>query len=129
LGGSVLVFGTEADRAAAATIEQRVGTIVDLTGKTSLARAMALIGRCDAFVTNDSGLMHVAAAQHTPLVAIFGSTDSVATGPFSDRALVVQKPLACSPCLKTHCPTTTFECMNGITADEVEQAVLGLLGK
>jgi len=126
LGGSVLVFGTAADKQAAATINQQVGNIVDLTGQTTLAQAMALIGRCAVFITNDSGLMHVAAAQNTPLVAIFGSTDAVATGPFSDKAVVVQKSLACAPCLKTHCPTN-FECMNGITADEVEKAVLGLL--
>ncbi len=126
LGGSVLVFGTTADTPAAATIAEQVGQVVDLTGKTTLAQAMALIGRCQAFITNDSGLMHVAAALNTPLVAIFGSTDAVATGPFSERAVVVKKELACAPCLKTHCPTN-FECMNGITSDEVERAVLGLL--
>jgi len=126
LGGSVLVFGTAADTAAAATIDKQVGHSVDLTGKTSLAQAMALIGRCALFITNDSGLMHVAAAQNTPLVAIFGSTDAVATGPFSDKAEVVQKSLACAPCLKTHCPTN-FECMKGITTEEVEKAALGLL--
>ena len=128
LGGSVLVFGTSADTPAAVTIADEVGHAVDLTGKTTLAQAMALIGRCQAFITNDSGLMHVAAALNTPLVAIFGSTDAVATGPFSERAVVVQKALACAPCLKTHCPTN-FECMNGITSDEVEKAVLGLLGR
>ncbi len=127
-GGTVLVFGTRDDNQAAEIIRQRVGAIKDLTGQTTLARAMALIGLCDTFITNDSGLMHVAAAQHTPLVAIFGSTDAVATGPFSDNSLIVKKALPCSPCLKTHCPTN-FECMNGITTDEVEQAVLDLLNK
>jgi heptosyltransferase-2 len=127
--GSVLVFGTAADSEAAAVIGREVtSSMVDLTGKTTLARAMALIGCCHAFVTNDSGLMHVAAALNTPLVAIFGSTDAVATGPFSERAVVVRKSLPCSPCLKSHCPTN-FECMHGISSEEVERAVLGLLGK
>jgi len=125
-GGTVLVFGTEADRVAAATIEQEVGHIEDLTGKTSLARAMALIGCCDVFITNDSGLMHVAAAQDTPLVAIFGSTDAVATGPFSERATVVRKPLDCSPCLKPQCKTG-FQCMLQIEVDDVYRPAANLL--
>jgi heptosyltransferase-2 len=127
-GGSVLIFGTSADHQAAAVIRKKVGEVVDLTGQTTLAQAMAIIGLCNVFITNDSGLMHVAAAQQTPLVAIFGSTDAVATGPFSEQSLVVQKQLDCSPCLKTHCPTN-FECMRGITVDEVETAVLKLLTK
>lgn len=127
-GGSVLVFGTEADREAAAAISAEVGSIVDLTGKTTLARAMALIGCCRLFITNDSGLMHVAAAQNTPLLAIFGSTDAVATGPFSQRAVVVQRTLPCRPCLQANCPTD-FECMTGISSDQVVEEALGLLGR
>lgn len=126
MGGSVMVFGTAADAQAATTIGNAVGNCVDLTGRTTLAQAMALIGCSALFITNDSGLMHVAAAQATPLVAIFGSTDAVATGPFSDQAVVVQKSLACAPCLKTHCPTN-FACMTGITTDEVERAAIALL--
>jgi heptosyltransferase-2 len=98
-----------------------------MAGNTSLAEAMALIGVCDAFVTNDSGLMHVAAAQETPMVAIFGSTDPVATGPFSDRAVIIQKKMDCQPCFKTHCKSD-FECMNSIGVEEVVEQVDGLLG-
>lgn len=127
-GGSVFVFGTNADTQAAEIIRQQAGNITDLTGKTTLARAMALIAMCDMFITNDSGLMHVAAALNTPLVAIFGSTDSVATGPFSNNAIIVKNSLPCSPCLKTHCPTN-FECMKGISVAEVENAALTLLTK
>lgn len=79
---------------------------------------MALIDICDGFVTNDSGLMHVGAALKTPLTAIFGSTDSVATGPFSSRAVVIEKELACKPCLKKDC-SSGFSCMLDITVDEV----------
>lgn len=126
-GGAAYVFGTAADSKAAETIAAIAGTeVIDLTGKTSLSRAMALIGKCDVFITNDSGLMHVAAALNTPLVAIFGSTDQVATGPFSERAVVVSKSLSCSPCLKTHCPTN-FECMKEVTVDDVEGAFLQAL--
>lgn len=126
-GGTAYVFGTAADSKAAEIIIDIAGSsVIDLTGKTSLSRAMALIGRCTVFITNDSGLMHVAAAQNTPLVAIFGSTDTVATGPFSERAVVVSHALPCAPCLKTHCPTN-FECMISITVEDVERAATGLL--
>jgi len=127
LGAQVLVFGTAADQPAAAAIQAAAaGQVHELTGRTTLAQAMALIGRCRCFVTNDSGLMHVAAALKTPLVALFGSTDAVATGPFSDRAVVVQRHLACSPCLKTHC-ATDFRCMLGIGVDEAFEPLRRLL--
>jgi len=128
LGATLLVFGTTADTEAAAEIGAAApGQVHDLTGKTTLAEAMALIGLCDAFVTNDSGLMHVAAAQKTPLVAIFGSTDAVATGPFSPKVEVVNKHLPCSPCMKTHCPQNDFACMLEIGVDEVYAATCRLL--
>ena len=91
---------------------------MDLTGRTTLAQAMALISRCHAFVTNDSGLMHVAAALAAPTVAIFGSTNPVTTGPFSVESSVVRSDLACSPCLETHCPKKHFQCMKTIGVDE-----------
>jgi len=131
LDGWILLFGSEADRQTAADIIARAGSaasrMIDLTGATTLIEAMALIGECDVFVTNDSGLMHVAAALHTPLVAIFGSTDHIATGPYADNAVVIRKPLPCSPCKKTHCPEKHFRCMKLIDSDEVFAAVEGIL--
>ncbi|MDR2551044.1 MAG: lipopolysaccharide heptosyltransferase II [Desulfobulbus sp.] len=128
----ILLFGSMADRDTAVAVKNFAGPeaasrMIDLTGATSLIEAMALIGECDVFVTNDSGLMHVAAALHTPLVAIFGSTDHVATGPFSDNAVIIRKPLPCSPCKKSHCPEKHFRCMKLIDSDEVGQAVLRIL--
>ncbi|MCI5159357.1 MAG: lipopolysaccharide heptosyltransferase II, partial [Candidatus Electrothrix sp. AUS1_2] len=124
-GGLVVVFGTKTDRMAAAEIIAAAGErVLDLTGKTTLAQASACIARCSVFVTNDSGLMHVAAALDTPLVAVFGSTDHIATGPYSEKASIVRRPADCSPCMKTHCPKGHFQCMEGITVQEVEQAVL-----
>jgi len=118
-GARLVVFGTAADRQAAAAIKAMAPEATeDLTGRTSLAQAMALIGRCNCFVTNDSGLMHVGAALKTPLVALFGSTNAVATGPFSDNSVVVRHELPCSPCLKTHCKTD-FRCMLDISVDDV----------
>ena len=116
----IAVFGTQADRQAALTIKNRCPEkIIDLTGRTSLAEAIALIDACAVFVTNDSGLMHVAAALNTPLVAVFGSTNPVTTGPFSNNSTVIRKELPCSPCMQTHCRKNDFACMENITADEV----------
>ncbi len=127
----LLIFGTDADCEAAAhiaaAVSDQTGRILDLTGKTNLASAMAYIDRCDAFVTNDSGLMHVAAALRTPTIAIFGSTDHIATGPYSDRARVIRKPMDCSPCKETHCPQDHFQCMERIQAQEVFSSVQALL--
>ncbi|WP_448871966.1 lipopolysaccharide heptosyltransferase II [Desulfobulbus propionicus] len=129
----IVLFGSEADRATCAEIIGRSGVaapqMVNLAGATSLIEAMALIGECDVFVTNDSGLMHVAAALHTPLVAIFGSTDHIATGPHSDNAVVIRKPLPCSPCKKSHCPEKHFRCMQLIDSDEVFAAVNTILSQ
>jgi heptosyltransferase II len=126
--GLIVVFGTKADQQAAAEIAAAAGgRTLDLTGKTSLALALACIARCNVFVTNDSGLMHVAAALNTPLAAVFGSTDHIATGPFSERAAVIRHPLPCSPCLKTHCPQGHLRCMDLVRVEEVQQAALALL--
>ncbi len=128
LGAQIIVFGTAADQKAAAEIVAVAGEqVLDVTGKTSLAQAIACIALCQVFVTNDSGLMHVAAALHIPSVAIFGSTNHIATGPFSEQAVVVRKDISCSPCLKTHCPQGHFQCMQQISVEDVEQAVLARL--
>ena len=128
--GLILIFGTQADQEAAAEIAAGCNEqVLDLTGKTSLALALACIDRCHLFVSNDSGLMHVAAALNRPLVAIFGSTDHVATGPHSDTATIIRHPLDCSPCMKTHCPKNHFQCMEQITVDEVAEAGIKLLQK
>lgn len=126
----IIIFGAEADRRTGAEIKQYApGSVHNMAGRTSLAQAMALIGACDAFVTNDSGLMHVGAAMKTPLVAIFGSTDHIATGPFSKNAHIILKDdVACRPCFKTHCKTD-FECMKTITVGEVYDTVMQILNK
>lgn len=122
-GAEFLVFGAPADKKTARAIaEKGRGYIHDLAGETTLSRAMALIAGCDVFVTNDSGLMHVAAATETPLVAIFGSTDAVATGPFSNYASVLQKEMSCQPCLKKTC-NSGFSCMLDISVEEVAEEV------
>ena len=91
---------------------------INLCGRTSLGEAMGLITHCNFFVTNDSGLMHVAAALGVPTVAIFGSTDPVATGPKGTKTRIVKHDIECAPCLKPECPRD-FRCMLAIQPEEV----------
>lgn len=130
LNARVAVFGTDADNEAAELVKTIAGVpenVLDFTGKTTLVEAMALIQQCDGFVTNDSGLMHVAAALQVPLAAIFGSTDHIATGPFAERAVVIRKEIECSPCKQTHCPKKHLNCLENITVDEVFAQVIQLI--
>ncbi len=96
--------------------------VINLAAATSLRELIALIQRCNAFLTNDSGPMHIAAALKTPLVALFGSTNDVATGPYKHGG-VIHKHVECSPCYKRTCPID-FRCMTRIEVDEVYEALL-----
>jgi len=119
----ILIFGSRSDQKVAAQVHQKAQVpMIDLTGTTTLAQAMALIARCRLFVTNDSGLMHVAAALGIPLIAIFGSTDPGKTSPLGNLCRVLRKPVACAPCLKTECPEDR-RCMGLIPVDEVYEEV------
>lgn len=103
---------------------------INFCGQTSLRQTMALIGQCHLFVTNDSGLMHVAAALDIPQVAIIGPTNPVATGPGNKKASrLVHRPEACplSPCLKPACPLTDQRCMTAISVEMVMEAARELI--
>ncbi len=121
----VLLGGPEDWRAAAAVKSQLPGAL-DLVGKTTLRQALGVLTHLKLLITNDSGLMHAAAALRTPLVAIFGSTDPAATGPFTDRAKVLHHPLPCSPCLERTCDRD-YQCLLDISVEEVLDASLSLL--
>jgi heptosyltransferase-2 len=124
----VLLGGPE-ERPVADQIKERLGDLVlDLVGHTDLRQALAVLSRLDLLVANDSGLMHAAAALDVPLVAIFGSTDPMATGPFSSRATVVQHPQDCSPCFKRTCEIG-YPCLNLVSVAEVLAAARDWLSK
>ncbi len=101
------------------------GQVIDLCGQTSLPQLVACIGEMNAFLTNDSGPMHIAAALKTPLIAIFGSTSDVKTGPYG-WGKVIHKRVECSPCYRRVCPID-FRCMRRIESDEVYKEVLQCL--
>jgi heptosyltransferase-2 len=91
--------------------------VINLCGVTTVSQLTHLISLCDIFLTNDSGPMHIASALKIPLVALFGSTSKVVTGPYNG-GVVIDKNVCCSPCLKRKCPTD-FICMKKIEVEEV----------
>lgn len=122
-GGKVVVFGGPGETAIARDIEAALGgRCLNVAGTLTVRELMALIKRCNFFVTNDSGPMHIAAAFNVPLVAIFGSTDHRTTYPFSDNSIVVREDVECAPCLKRECPTD-HRCMKEVTAGKVLEAI------
>jgi heptosyltransferase-2 len=122
----VILFGSSTEREIGLSVSQLMHhDPINLCGLTTLGQAMALIKRCNFFLTNDSGLMHIAAAFHVPLVAIFGPTNHVTTGPMSRNATIVRHSIECSPCLKQICPLD-HRCMLSIEPDEVWDAMESL---
>ncbi len=123
----LLVFGTNSEtkigNKICGPIEQKA---INLCGKTTLQEAISIISMLSLMVSNDSGLMHVAAACDIPLVALFGSTNPVTTGPWSSKARIINHKLPCSPCLSRECPRD-FICMLGISVQEVLSACKELL--
>jgi heptosyltransferase-2 len=119
----ILLLG---DKSAQEMMEQRIDPyherVISLAGKTSLRMLLALLDSSSLLVTNDSGPMHMAAARSVPLVAIFGSTNEIKTGPYSKEAQILHKHTACSPCYLRKCPID-FRCMKAISVDEVFRAV------
>ena len=118
---SILYFGDNAGAPLVHDICAQLPTerVVNLAGKTTLRELMALIHCCSIFLTNDSGPMHIAAALGRPLLALFGSTNEVKTGPYH-TGKVIHKHVECSPCYKRVCPID-FRCMKRIEVDEVYQ--------
>jgi heptosyltransferase-2 len=118
-GVRIIIFGGPGEEGTGCRVSESMRhPSVNLCGKTTLRETAALIERCRLFVTNDSGLMHIADALSVPLVAIFGSTNPITTGPSGPRSRVVRASVSCSPCLKPECPTD-HKCMADISVDRV----------
>jgi heptosyltransferase-2 len=100
---------------------------MNLSGATTLREAMALISKCNLFVTNDSGLMHTSAALGIPTVAIFASTNPNLTGPIGKGCVFVYKGVECSPCYKRKCPTD-FKCMHEVAVSDVMDGISKIIG-
>ena len=136
----VVLLGSGKEAALCAEIAQQAQALgalpcVDLCGRTSLDQALAVIAAARALVSNDSGLMHVAAAFSTPQVAVFGSSSPLHTPPLSEQAQVIwlkqdeayQPPLDCAPCFQRECPLGHTRCLVDIAPQRVLAFLQGLL--
>ncbi|NTW07209.1 MAG: lipopolysaccharide heptosyltransferase II [Syntrophaceae bacterium] len=125
----IILLGGKSDDDAAEEVKSLAQTgVLNLAGRTNLKEAVFLISQCRLFISNDSGLMHVAGALNIPTIAIFGSTNPQTTSPVGNQSVVVHREVACSPCLKKTCPTD-FQCMELITVEDIWQAAQKFLRK
>ena len=123
-GYATWLAGSEKDRAIGDEIALASdGHCVNLCGKTTLAEAVDIMSCAALVVSNDSGLMHIAAALDKPLIALFGSSSPAFTPPASPHAAIVSLGLPCSPCFERICPLGHFNCMLQMKPERVWQAV------
>lgn len=114
-GWEVWIFGSPKDAVVAATImELTQQRCVDLTGKTTLEEAVDLLSLSTAVISNDSGLMHIAAALKKPLVAVYGPTSASFTPPLHAQAKILSLNLDCQPCFQRECPLKHQRCMQAL---------------
>ena len=118
-GNQVAIFGSQRDARIAGHIIEAAPATTDLTGRTGLGEAIDLISLAAHVVTNDSGLMHVAAAVGAHLVAIYGSSSDGYTPPLHTGASRLGRSLDCRPCFQRECPLGHLDCLRGISPGEV----------
>lgn len=132
-GRRIVLVGDAHDRAYTAPIAAALGDrVIDAAGSASLLETAALIARCESFVGNDSGLMHLAEAVGVPVVALFGPTvREFGYAPSLGHSTTVERRLACRPCSRNGaapCPKRTYECLERIRSEDVLRAVLEIRG-
>jgi len=127
-GGSIILLGEPGDgRAFLEETSTLSGSVVDLSGKTTITMLGAVLAELDLFITNDTGPAHIAYALNTPTLTIFGSGDPTRNGPMRPgpfRLLV--HPVECRPCEYTHCPIG-FACLNAISVENVVSQAVDIL--
>lgn len=123
----VVLLGSPKDASVTAEIAALAPDVFDLAGQTTLDDAIDLLAGARLAVTNDSGLMHIAAAVDTPVLAVYGSTAPHNTPPLTDRRELLWLDLECSPCHKRVCPLGHFDCMNRLDVARAAAAAERLL--
>ncbi len=129
MDATIVLIGGPSDKITAEEVEEILpaGKVVNLSGKTSLSRSVAVTLICSAIVSNDSGMLHAAYLSGVPLVGLFGCTDHTKFGHQGPRSIPLSSDLPCSPCHKPVCPLGTTDCMNALTPECVYSALEELL--
>lgn len=123
--GPVVFIGGASERAETEGVRTMMRTkAVDLTGQTAVGLLPTLLRQAAVLITNDSGPMHIAAAVGTPVVALFGPTDPLRTGPYGQGHSILTHDVECRPCLSRHCHhSIPMACLSDISPDRVVKAV------
>lgn len=121
-GWQIWLFGSDKDRDIAEAIVELAPGSQNLAGKTQLAQAIDLLSEARLVLTNDSGLMHVAASLARPLIALYGSTSPSFTPPLAESAQILRLNLACSPCFQRECPLGHLDCLTQLQPAQVIEA-------
>ena len=126
--GPVVFLGGPDERADVMAVRNMMkGTSIDLAGALPIEYLPSLLGKAAALITNDSGPMHIAAAVGTPVLALFGPTSPVRTGPYGSGHRVLTHEISCSPCFRRSCTNTQqLACLIGITPDQAAAAFRSL---
>lgn len=131
-GWQVWIFGSPADKACGKSIRDRVGELAgeqssphchNIAGATSLPEAIDVMSLSDAVVSNDSGLMHIAAALNRPQVVVYGSTSAQFTPPLSKKTEILSISLDCSPCFERVCALGHTRCLRDLAPQVVLEAL------
>lgn len=128
-GWQICLLGSERDQSIAQVIQKFTNNIcIDLVGKTSLIQAIDILSLATAVISNDSGLMHCAAALNRPLVALYGSSSPEFTPPLTNTKRILSLNLSCSPCFQRECPLVHFNCLQQLKPKQVLTAINELIG-
>lgn len=127
-GYQVWLFGSGKDQPVTAAIQEQLSETAqaachNLAGQTNLIEAVDLLAACQTVVSNDSGLMHVAAAVGANVIAVYGSTSPDYTPPLSDQVEIVHTDIDCRPCFQRECPYGHLKCLTTLPASKVIQAI------
>lgn len=127
-GWKVWIFGSEKDAEASSEIMEKLSdeqrqSCRSLAGNTSLAEAIDLLSLADAVLSNDSGLMHIAAALDKPVVALYGSTSPDFTPPLTDKSKLLFTEIDCRPCFQRECPLEHKKCLTELEPSRAISAI------
>ncbi|MCM8800956.1 MAG: lipopolysaccharide heptosyltransferase II [Candidatus Omnitrophica bacterium] len=130
LGMKVILVGDKDDIPIGEYIASQVKEdVFNLCGKTTLLQLTYLLNKADLLITNDSAVLHLASYLNIPVVAIFGPTDELKYGPWSERSRIVKKEVFCRPCQKAQCRLGDLRCMRLIKPEDVLRQLKDLLNK